>query len=192
VRKSVEIGRLAGVPIRIDRKGLAILLAVNCALVTLLCYLARPDLPLSRAVPVAVVASVLLVVSAALHELAHLIVARRHGQAVGGMILSHFGACVLVDQGHDDERDLGAIVRYVAAGPALTLGLWLGMAAMAELTRPFSASLTMALSVASALNLALLVLNLMPIEPLDGGRLIRCATLAWRRRSVAAPAVEAA
>jgi Zn-dependent protease len=192
VRKSVEIGRLAGVPIRIDRRGMVILLAVNCALVTLLCLLARPGLPLSRALPVAAVASTLLVVSAALHELAHLVVARRQGQAVGGLILSYFGACVLVDQGQDDERDLGAIVRYVAAGPAVSLALWLGMAAAAELTRPFSASLTMSLSVASALNLALLVLNLMPVEPLDGGRLVRCATLAWRRRSAVAPAVEPA
>lgn len=168
---------------------MAILLAVNCALVTLLCLLARPDLALSRALPIAAVASALLVVSAALHELAHLVVARRQGQDVGGLILSYFGACVLVAQGQDDERDLGAIVRYVAAGPAVSMALWLGLAAGAELARPFSGSLAMSLSVASALNLALLILNLMPVEPLDGGRLLRCATIAWRRRSAEAPAV---
>lgn len=180
-RRTVEVGRLAGVPLRVDRRGLAILLGVNCALVALLCRLARPELPLDRVVPVAAVASALLVVSAALHELAHLVVARRHGQAVGGLILSHFGACVLVEQGEPDARDLGAIVRYVAAGPAVSFGLWLGLMAAAEIVRPFSGSAGMALAVASALNLALLALNLMPVEPLDGGRLLRCARLAWRR-----------
>jgi Zn-dependent protease len=183
MRKTVEIGRVAGVPLRVDRRGLAILLGVNCVLVALLCHLARPDLPLYRALPIAGVASVLLVVSAALHELAHLVVARRHGQNVGGLILSHFGACVLVEQGEPDERDLGAIVRYVAAGPAVSLALWLGLAAAADLARGFSDSAAMALAVASALNLALLALNLMPVEPLDGGRLLRCAAIAWRRRS---------
>jgi Zn-dependent protease len=188
VQKSIEIGQLAGVPIRVDRKGLGILLGVNCALVTLLCHLARPDLPWTKALAVALVASTLLVVSAALHELAHLVVARHHGQPVGGLILSHFGACVLVGQDAPEERDLGAIARYVAAGPALSFALWLGLAGAAELARPLSGSLAMALAVASALNLALLVLNLMPVEPLDGGRLLRCAALAWRRRSAAAVA----
>lgn len=173
---------MAGVPLRVDRRGLSVLLGVNCALVALLCHLARPDLPLERALPVAGVASVLLVVSAALHEMAHLVVARRNGQNVGGLILSHFGACVLVEQGEPDERDLGAVARYVAAGPAVSLGLWLGLAFAADMIRPASDSAAMALAVASALNLALLALNLMPVEPLDGGRLLRCAALAWRRR----------
>jgi len=182
LRKSVEIGRVAGVSVRVDRRGLSLLLGVNCALVALLCHLARPELPLERALPVAGVASVLLVVSAALHELAHLVVARRNGQPVGGLILSHFGACVLVEQGAVDERDLGAIARYVAAGPAVSLALWLGLGAAAELVRPFSDPAAMALAVAAALNLALLALNLTPVEPLDGGRLLRCAASAWRRR----------
>jgi Zn-dependent protease len=42
------------------------------------------------------------------------------------------------------------------------------------------------------LNLALLVLNLIPVEPLDGGRLVRCATLAWRRRGAVAAVAESA
>ena len=170
-------------PLRVDGRGLALLLGVNGALVLLLAKLARPDLPVGKAIAVALAASALLVVSAALHELAHLVVARRAGQAVGGLVLGHFGACVLVDQGDPAERELGATALYVAAGPVVSFALWLGLAGLADAVRTTSGTLALALALASALNLALLALNLCPVEPLDGGRLLRCLTLAWQRRA---------
>jgi Zn-dependent protease len=186
---ATELGRVGGVSVRLDRPGLALLLGVNGALVLLLAHLARPELPAARAVAVALAASALLVVSAGLHELAHLVMARRAGQPVGGLVFGHFGACVLVDQGDAAERDLGATALYVVAGPAVSLGLWLGLAALADAARAASSTLALTLGIASALNLALLALNLCPVEPLDGGRLLRCLTLAWRRRAAAAGGV---
>ena len=180
MQRTVDLGCVLGVPMRAELGGVLLLLGVNGALATVLCRVARPDWPLWTLALVALATTALLQLSAVVHELAHLAVARRLGQPVGALVLNHVGGYVLVDARDAAQPHARAVALYVAAGPAATGLLWALLVLAGEALRPTSPELALVCAVAGALNGALLALNLMPVEPLDGGRLLRLATRAWR------------
>ena len=117
-------------------------------------------------------AAFLLLVSLTVHELAHSLVARRRGVAVDDITLWMFGG---VSHIHDDWESPGTELRVAAAGPAATLvvaALLLGITfALSSLGAPL-----LAVVIAQwlfAVNVLLLVFNLVPAFPLDGGRIVR-------------------
>ena len=138
---------------------------------------------------VAVAAAVLFFGSILLHELGHAVAARREGIEVTGIELFLFGGVMKMSQ---DTTSPGAEFRVAAAGPLVTLGLVLVsallMALIAGPDRIFDdTSLsgnavedipTLLISLLLLLNAALLVFNLVPAFPLDGGRIARAA--AWK------------
>ena len=138
---------------------------------------------------VAVAAAVLFFGSILLHELGHAVAARREGIEVTGIELFLFGGVMKMSQ---DTTSPGAEFRVAAAGPLVTLGLVLVSALLIALIagpdRIFDdASLTgnaiediptLLISLLFLLNAALLVFNLVPAFPLDGGRIARAA--AWK------------
>src|ERR1700680_1535529 len=117
-------------------------------------------------------AAFLLLVSLTVHELAHSLVARRGCVAVDAITLWVFGG---VSHIHDDWESPGTELRVAAAGPAATLvvaALLLGITfALSSLGAPL-----LAVVIAQwlfAVNVLLLVFNLVPAFPLDGGRIVR-------------------
>ena len=138
---------------------------------------------------VAVAAAVLFFGSILLHELGHAVAARREGIEVTGIELFLFGGVMKMSQ---DTTSPGAEFRVAAAGPLVTLGLVLLSALLTALIagpdRIFDdTSLsgnavedipTLLISLLFLLNAALLVFNLVPAFPLDGGRIARAA--AWK------------
>ena len=138
---------------------------------------------------VAVAAAVLFFGSILLHELGHAVAARREGIEVTGIELFLFGGVMKMSRDTDSP---GAEFRVAAAGPLVTLGLVLVSALLTALIagpdRIFDdASLsgnaiedipTLLISLLLLLNAALLVFNLVPAFPLDGGRIARAA--AWK------------
>jgi Zn-dependent protease len=137
----------------------------------------------------AVSAAVLFFVSLTLHELGHALVARREGISVVGIDLWFFGGVAKMSR---DTNSPGEEFRVAAAGPAVTLAIVLVCALLIALlgypddavnVLSFSTVEGTPASVAlvgylAAVNAFLLVFNLIPAFPLDGGRLARA--LVWR------------
>jgi Zn-dependent protease len=126
--------------------------------------------------------------SIVLHEFGHALAARREGIGVSGIDLFFFGGIMRMER---DTPGPGAEFRVAAAGPAVT-ALLAGVAyAVATATNDQGAfeaatmsagagvgAFELIISFAAWINVILLVFNLIPAYPLDGGRLLRAA--AWR------------
>ena len=138
---------------------------------------------------VAVVAAGSFFASIVLHELGHALAARREGIEVEGIDLFLFGGVMKMSRETDTP---GAEFRVAVAGPLVTLALMVlaSVAAVAlagvdsfwDAARLSSAADASAAEVVVSLlvsmNLVLLVFNLVPAFPLDGGRMARAA--AWK------------
>src|SRR5215211_3157484 len=143
----------------------------------------------TEAFAVAVAAAVLFFGSILLHELGHALAARREGIAVTGIELFLFGGVMKMSRDTDSP---GAEFRVAVAGPLVTLGIvvvgGLLTVLIAGPDRLFDAGRLsgdrtedipiVLLSVLVGFNLILLVFNLVPAFPLDGGRIARA--VAWR------------
>ena len=138
---------------------------------------------------VAVVAAGSFFASILLHELGHALAARREGIAVDGIDLFLFGGVMKMSR---DTDSAGAEFRVAVAGPLVTLAL-MALAAVAailiagvdsfrdaaSLSATADASpVEVVVSLLVSMNLMLLVFNLVPAFPLDGGRIARAA--AWK------------
>jgi Zn-dependent protease len=143
----------------------------------------------SAAFAVALAAAVLFFGSILLHELGHALAARREGIEVTGIDLFLFGGVMKMSRDTDSP---GAEFRVAVAGPLVTLALMIVGAlltiAVAGPDRLFDAGTlsgdrtedipVVLLSVLVGFNTILLLFNLVPAFPLDGGRIARAAI--WR------------
>ena len=148
-----------------------------------------------------VVTVLLFFVSLILHELGHALVARREGIEIRRINLFMFGGFAEMSR---DARTPGEEFRIAAAGPFVTfcfallcLGLDLAIvgphrledAALLRATVKVTPVL-LSLSWLLLMNVAILVFNLVPAFPLDGGRIARA--LIWRLRGDKASGTRAA
>jgi Zn-dependent protease len=126
-----------------------------------------------------------------LHELGHALAARREGIAVSGIDLFFFGGVMKMSS---DTRSPGQEFRIAVAGPLVTLGIvvvvalvctallgWNGFLDVATLsdTRSVPSALDLWLSFLVSMNALLLIFNLIPAFPLDGGRIARAVVWAF-------------
>jgi Zn-dependent protease len=140
------------------------------------------------------VASVLsLFASLILHELGHAVVARRNGLTVLGIDLWAFGGVTRTAGRQGEEEKPGTEFRVAGAGPLVTFVLIVLCIVVGRLvtdSRHFfdvalaetSVRATPALvwlSWVATINVLLLVFNLIPAFPLDGGRMAHAAI--WKR-----------
>lgn len=110
-----------------------------------------------------------LLVSIYLHEVGHGLGCRSRGVAVKGLVIHGGGGlCLYEPAGPRDE------VTIIAAGPLATLALCLFGAAAAAALRAAGAPPALAghMAFLAEVNLLLLIFNLLPVLPLDGGRLL--------------------
>lgn len=136
---------------------------------------------------VAVASALLFFVSLVAHELGHALVARRLGIGISGIDLWLLGGVAKMTR---DTRTAGEEFKVAAAGPAVTLVIValcaLGILAagssgsvLETVENAQSASPVLALvAFLGLMNAILLVFNLVPAFPLDGGRIAKA--LAWR------------
>jgi Zn-dependent protease len=125
-----------------------------------------------------------------LHELGHAVAARREGITVSGIDLFFFGGVMKMSS---DTRSPGQEFRIAVAGPLVTLGIvvvtgfactallgWNEFVDVATLsgTRAAPSAFDLWLSFLVSMNVLLLVFNLIPAFPLDGGRIARAVV--WR------------
>src|SRR4051812_34140307 len=132
----------------------------------------------------AVGAAFLFFGSIIVHEMGHALAARREGIEVAGIDLFLFGGLMHM---RSEPETPGAEFRVAAAGPLATLIILLvsggiayalgGAEAIILDGTDFSLGATV-VSFVAGINLLVLIFNLIPAYPLDGGRIARAAV--WR------------
>lgn len=179
MNQGVPIARLAGVRIRAHWSVLVIAALLAWGLGAGIIPLALPGTPPVLAWLAAVAGAILLIASLAAHELAHSIVARRRGVQADDITLWVFGG---VSHIRGDWQSASTELLVAAAGPFATLligGLWFALSwVLAAAGAP--ALLVLLGQWLAAANALVLVLNLIPAFPLDGGRILRSAL--WARQ----------
>src|SRR3954465_14505798 len=168
-----SIGRFGGIEVRINWSLLAVFALIVWSLADGVFPSQNPGLSHGDYLAMAFVAALLFFASILLHELGHSWVARREGIEVDSITLWLFGG---VSQFKGRFTSAGAEFRIAIAGPlvSIVLGVVFVLIALAGLPSAVD-------GVAAWLgyiNLALLVFNLIPALPLDGGRVLRGAL--WR------------
>ena len=114
-----------------------------------------------------------------LHELGHSLVAKRYGIPVSHVTLFIFGGVAHI--GSDPKRPLVEL-QMALAGPlvsALIAGACFLAAGTIRLVGPMHLVAAAILRYLAFVNVAILLFNLLPGFPLDGGRVLRAALWAW-------------
>lgn len=174
--RSIRIGRIAGIPVGLSPWWLVIVAVFTWVLGE---YFSEVVHHISSGAAYALgLASVLLLFASILaHEFGHALVARRHGIEVEEIDLWLLGGVSRMrGEAHDPEDEL----RYAIAGPMVTLAIAACFGVAAALLPSSTPEVVRALVEYQAfVNVAILVLNMLPAFPLDGGRVLR--SLLWRR-----------
>ncbi|MCA9246010.1 MAG: site-2 protease family protein [Planctomycetales bacterium] len=173
---SLSLGRWGGIQIRLH--ALFLLFAV------LTLYLASPDL-----INYGLMSLVILFLSVLLHELAHCYTAFRVGGHADEVVIGPLGGLAPVFVPHEPQRELATAL----AGPLVNFVIWISMTPVllmmgdvdvAGLLHPLRPHAVIEgemhvvfLKLAFWLNWILLLVNLLPAFPFDGGRVLR--SLLW-------------
>jgi Zn-dependent protease/CBS domain-containing protein len=172
---NISLGRIGGVEVRINWSWAVILALIVWSLADGVFPSQNPGLSDGVHLAMAIVAALLFFASLLLHELGHAWEARREGMEIDGITLWLFGG---VSQFKTRFPSAGAEFRIAIAGPLVSLVLGVAFVLIAL------AGLPSAIEGVAAwlgyINLTLLVFNLIPALPLDGGRVLRAAL--WRIR----------
>jgi Zn-dependent protease len=172
---SLEVGRIAGIRIGIHWSWLVVFALIVWSLSAGVFPETNPDLSDGAHFAMAVVAAALFFLSVLLHELGHALQARRERMEIEGITLWLFGG-VAAFRGSFPSG--GAEFRVAVAGPIVSLLLGVLFILIALIGLPEAAD-----AVATWLgyvNLSLLVFNLIPAVPLDGGRILHAVLWAQR------------
>ena len=172
---SFTIARIAGVRIGVNWSWLIVFALIVWTLESTVFPSSNPGLSRGTYVAMAIAAAILFFASLLLHELGHALQAKRDGVEIEGITLWLFGG---VARFKGMFPSAGAELRIAVAGPVVSVllgGLFVAVAAVGGLGNAVD-------GVAAWLgyiNLLLLVFNLLPALPLDGGRVFR--SLLWLR-----------
>ena len=174
---SLTLGRILGIRISVNWSWLVVFVLIVWSLASEIFPAQNEGLSDAVYATMAVAAALLFFASLLLHELGHALQARREGMEIDGITLWLFGG-VAAFRGMFPSA--GAEFRIAIAGPAVTLVLGAAFVALAVLT-PMTDAVDGVLAWLGFTNLLLLVFNLLPALPLDGGRVLRSAL--WQARA---------
>jgi Zn-dependent protease len=187
VSSSFTLGRVAGIRIGVNWTWLIVFALIVWSLATAVFPDQNPGLGDAAYLAMALVAAIAFFSSILLHELGHAVQARREGMEIEGITLWLFGG-VATFKGMFPSA--GAEFRIAIAGPLVSLALGLGFVGAAVLITGAD-SVDGVAAWLGYINLALLVFNMLPALPLDGGRVLRSALWAGRDDFVTATRIAA-
>ncbi|MFE3027541.1 site-2 protease family protein [Nocardia tengchongensis] len=174
IRSTISLGRVAGIRIAAHWSA-----GITVGLFTwILASYLRGTASTTVVLVAAILGALALIACLLAHELAHSIVATRHGVRVERIVLWLLGgASELADEPRDARTDL----RVALVGPGTSLLLGVVAYAAAAVSAVFSPGgpVTATLVWLATVNVVLAVFNMLPGAPLDGGRVVRA--LLWRR-----------
>ncbi|MBB3037152.1 site-2 protease family protein [Hoyosella altamirensis] len=176
-RGRVSMGTVRGIPIGAHWSVLAIFGLITIILATSILPAAVPGRSGAAYAPIAIVGAVVFLASLLAHELAHAIVAQKHGVRVKRITLWLLGGVAELEA---NPRDARAEFRIAIVGPVASMGIAIVAFGAAYLTRTWLDPLMLAAIIWLGLvNAIVAVFNMLPGAPLDGGRVLRA--FLWRR-----------
>ena len=172
--KKIEIARISGIPIKLDLSWFIILAFITWTLASGYFPSKYPELDKFTYLVMGLLSALLLFVSVLLHELSHSLVARRHNIPIRGITLFIFGGIAEMDQEPPTAR---SEILMAAAGPLCSGILALLFLLVGNFFTNFLpyAPIIGVLQYCMFINTALMIFNLLPGFPLDGGRILRAA-----------------
>jgi Zn-dependent protease len=171
-----RIARVFGISIGVNWSWAVLFALIVWSLAASVFPAQNPGLSHAEYAVMAVVAALLFFVSLLLHELGHAYQARREGVEIEGITLWLFGG---VARFKGMFESAGAEFRIAIAGPIVSLVLGTLFVALAVAAHGAGAVDGVAAWL-GYINLALLLFNLLPALPLDGGRVFRSALWALK------------
>jgi Zn-dependent protease len=168
-RHNIPLGRILGIPIGLDYSWFVIFALITWMLAGSYYPAEFKDWPPLLYWFMGAVTAIMLFVSVLLHELGHSVVALRYGIPVRSITLFLFGGVAQI--GAEPPTAIAELLIAIA-GPLVSLAL----AAVFFVVQPLLAGMEPLLGLAKYLayiNLALVLFNLIPGYPLDGGRVFR-------------------
>lgn len=125
---------------------------------------------------VAAASSLLLFTSVLLHELGHAFTAQRKGIPVRSITLFIFGGVASIAEDSESARDEFAIA---IMGPVVSIAIAAFSFVMWLLVQPFQEQITAVFLYLTIVNTVLVIFNMIPGFPLDGGRVFRALLWGW-------------
>jgi Zn-dependent protease len=178
--KRFDLFTLLGFRVRIDTSWLLLAVLVTWSLATGVFPRWHGELSPVTYWLMGAAAALGLFLSFVVHEFAHSMVARRHGVVMRGITLFIFGG---VAEMADETPSARAEFRVAVAGPiasALIAAVFLAAARLGD-ALGWPVPLLGVIFYVGMINGALVVFNLIPAFPLDGGRILRSALWSWRK-----------
>jgi len=175
--RSIRIARIAGIPVGVSPWWLVIVALITWSLGASYFPEVVHGIAPGASYALGLASALLLFASILAHEFGHALVARRHGIEVEEIDLWLLGGVSRMrGEAHDPSDEL----RYALAGPAVTavIAACFGVALLA-LPSSTPAIIRALVEYQVLINGLILVFNLLPAFPLDGGRVLR--SLLWRR-----------
>jgi Zn-dependent protease/CBS domain-containing protein len=173
---SVRLGRIAGIEFGVNWSWLVVFALIVWTLASGIFPSTNPGLSKATHIAMGIVAAFLFFLSILLHEFGHALQARREGIEIDGITLWLFGG---VARFRGSFRSPGSEFRVAIAGPLVSLVLGVLFVAIA-LIGGIPSAVDGVVSWLGYINFTLLVFNLIPAQPLDGGRVLHAAL--WRLR----------
>ena len=174
---SFTVGRIAGIRVGVNWSWLIVLALIVWTLESTVFPSADPGLAKTTYLAMAFGAALLFFVSLLLHELGHALQAKRDGVEIEDITLWLFGG---IARFKGMFPSAGAELRIALAGPLVSL-LLSGVFVTVAVTGDLGTAVDGVAAWLGYMNLILLVFNLLPALPLDGGRVFR--SLLWMRNS---------
>lgn len=122
-----------------------------------------------------VAGALLLFASILAHEFGHAIVANRRGLPVRGITLFLFGGVAELSREPDSAKNE---FWMAIAGPIVSVALGVGFFVVAAF--PLPAAAWMVVQYLAVINIVVVVFNMIPAYPLDGGRVLRSILWGWK------------
>ncbi len=166
---TIPLGHLFGIPVDLDYSWFLIFGLLTWALAANYYPAQFPDWPIVQYWVLGAITAIMLFVSVVLHELGHSVVAMSYRVPVQRITLFIFGGIAQIGA---EPPSASAEFWIAIAGPAVSLAL----AVLFGLMQPFTVSfpaLFAFVTYMAYINGALVLFNLIPGFPLDGGRVFR-------------------
>ena len=186
MNSNVKLGRLYGVPVGLHWSWFLIFILLSWSLAN---GVYAPQFPTQSPAlhwGLGVTTSVLLFASVLAHEFGHALVSIRNGIPVERITLFIFGGVAQISQ---EPQSPGVEFRIAIAGPLVSLALAIIFGLFWLVASSVPVLVTGARWLAE-INLTLVVFNMIPAFPLDGGRVLRSVMWAWKKDYLKATRME--
>ncbi len=171
MQSGFSIGRLWGIEVKLNISLILIAVLVTLTVATGVLPISAPGIQPPFYYAAGALTAVLFIASVLWHEMAHALVALRYGIPVVQIILFMFGGVAQIAR--EPERP-GQEFWIAIAGPASSFVLAISFGLLSRLGSLAGGSA----GYLAAVNLSLVLFNLLPGFPLDGGRVLR--SILWK------------